>query len=566
MMEGMITQFSLTLAGLAFFFGGLAGAKSGFRNLATPRMRRVIQRIASHPFLAAIWGLVAGGIAQSATGVGFILTGLVAAGAISISVALVVIVFANLGTTLLVYVASVDTRNIAYILIGIGGLLGGLAPFRQYRVALHLVGSVGSLFLGLLLLREVGSDLPGNPWFESISVVVGGSAIGAFLMGLGLRIFIQSTSAIALVAMAFVLPGLFTESQVLLLIHGATIGVGVSTLILGRSLRGIPRRIILFQSIINLAGGAFLAVLWIGDRTLDVPLVASFLLDSAWLPDEYRLPTGFLIQQVTVATIGLLFLPFAPRILASLSPTTAAEHLATPEFLSATFVHDVSTSRSLVSSEQRRLIRHLPSLLDAIAADSNGDQRSSAETADGIAQLSTEISMFLQEILANGLDSTSASEILNLRHQQMEINDLVAATLEFSQSVEAIHNESNNAGSVRIAVAMTEGLHLLLSMLGRAVSGEVGDASVLRILTSDSGGITEQIRGEIASGSVLDDGTRLLAAGAYFERAVWILGRLQLDLVEDLDPGSDLESTRVISKMTTTVEPRSITTEAIAKI
>ena len=397
-------------------------------------------------------------------------------------------------------------------------------------------------------------------------MVVGGSAIGAFLMGLGLRIFIQSTSAIAVVAMAFVLPGLFTESQVLLLIHGATIGVGVSTLILGRSLRGIPRRIILFQSIINLAGGAFLAVLWIGDRTLDVPLVVSFLLDSAWLPDEYRLPTGFLIQQVTVATIGLLFLPFAPRILASLSPTTAAEHLATPEFLSATFVHDVSTSRSLVSSEQRRLIRHLPSLLDAIAADSNGDQRSSAETADGIAQLSTEISMFLQEILANGLDSTSASEILNLRHQQMEINDLVAATLEFSQSVEAIHNESNNAGSVRIAVAMTEGLHLLLSMLGRAVSGEVGDASVLRILTSDSGGITEQIRGEIASGSALDDGTRLLAAGAYFERAVWILGRLQLDLVEDLDPGSDLESTRVISKMTTTVEPRSITTEAIAKI
>ena len=77
----MFSQFSLILAGLAFFFGGLAGAKVGFRTLATPGMRRITQRITSHPLLAASWGLVSGAITQSATGVGFILTGLVAAGA-----------------------------------------------------------------------------------------------------------------------------------------------------------------------------------------------------------------------------------------------------------------------------------------------------------------------------------------------------------------------------------------------------------------------------------------------------------------------------------------------------
>ncbi|MHC4247337.1 MAG: hypothetical protein ACYSUU_11105, partial [Planctomycetota bacterium] len=144
----MFSQLSLILAGLAFFFGGLAGVKAGFRTLATPGMRRITQRITSHPMLAASWGLASGAITQSATGVGFILTGLVAAGAISISVALLVLVFANLGTTMLVFVAAADTRDLAYLLIGIGGLLGGITFFKGFRPLLQLIGSIGSILLG----------------------------------------------------------------------------------------------------------------------------------------------------------------------------------------------------------------------------------------------------------------------------------------------------------------------------------------------------------------------------------------------------------------------------------
>ena len=87
----------------------------------------------------------------------------------------------------------------------------------------------------------------------------------------------------------------------------------------------------------------------------------------------------------------------------------------------------------------------------------------------------------------NALNQQVLAELKACFESHATRDDLVAATLEFSQSVEAIHNESNNAGSVRIAVAMTEGLHLLPSMLVRAVSGKVGAASVLRILTSNSG-------------------------------------------------------------------------------
>ena len=60
----MLSQLSLILAGLAFFFSGLAGVRAGFRNLATPGMRRITQRITSHPLLAAFWGLTSGAITR----------------------------------------------------------------------------------------------------------------------------------------------------------------------------------------------------------------------------------------------------------------------------------------------------------------------------------------------------------------------------------------------------------------------------------------------------------------------------------------------------------------------
>jgi phosphate:Na+ symporter len=529
----MLSQLSLILAGLAFFFSGLAGVRAGFRNLATPGMRRITQRITSHPLLAAFWGLASGAITQSATGVGFVLTGLVAAGAISISVALLVLVFANLGTTVLVFVAAVDTRDLAYLLIGIGGLLGGIAFFNGLRPFLQLVGSVGSILLGLLLMREVGATLPGQGWFDAIAVVVAGSAVGAFLFGLGLRLLVQSSSAVVLVAMAFVGPGSFSEPQVLLLIHGATIGIGLSTWALGRGLKGIPRRIVLFQSIINVTGGGALAILWVVDQVFGVSLVTSFVLESSWLSQAYRLPTGFLIQQLVVTAIGLVLIPVAPRSLAFMSPATAAEALANPEYLDPAFEGDPVTGCALVRSEQQRFIRHLPALLDDIAADAAADQRPAADTAEGIAQLAVEIRMFLKQMLAKGLDTGSAAEVLELRHRQMELEELVDATGRFATAVKAFRHHRDGTQTISITSSMTEGLHLLLSMLGRAAGGDEADASVLRVLTADAGGIVGRIRAEIAGGDPSADGTHLLEAGTYFERAVWIVGRLLPDRLDD---------------------------------
>ena len=522
----MFSQFSLILAGLAFFFGGLAGAKVGFRTLATPGMRRITQRITSHPLLAASWGLVSGAITQSATGVGFILTGLVAAGALSISVALLVLVFANLGTTLLVFVAAFDTRDLAYLLIGLGGLLGGIAFLKGLRPFLQLIGSIGSILLGLLLLREVGATLPGHGWFDSIAGVVAGSAFGAFLFGLGLRLVVQSSSAVVLVSMAFVGPGGFSETQVLLLMHGATIGIGVSTWALGRGLKGIPRRIVLFQSIINLIGGGLLAILWIVDQGFGVPLVTTFVLDSTAMSNAYRLPTGFLIQQAVVTVIGLVLIPVAPRMLAFLSPVTVAEDLAKPEFLDAAFEGDPSTGCPLVRSEQHRLVRNLPSLLGDIVADAAIDRRPATEVVEGIERLAVEIRMFLDEMLAKGLDPGSVSPVLELRRGQMELEELVDATRRFATAVAILRRGRNDTGSISITTSMTEGLHLLLGMLGTAIGGDDADASVLRILTADAGGIAARIRAEIADGVTSSEGTHLLEAGTYFERAVWIVGRL----------------------------------------
>ncbi len=514
-----MTEVSLILAGLAFFFGGLTSVKTGFRGLATPRIRVVLQGLVRHPLFAAFWGAVSGALTQSATVVSFILTGLVAVGAISVASALVVVSFANLGTVLLVWIASLDTRILAFLLIGVGGLLGGLTMVRPLQPAFVVLSGIGSVFLGLVLLRDAGARLPEQTWFPLVSSLLTGSAAGAFLFGLLFRIVVQSTSGIVLIAATLAGAGLFTDDQVLLVMHATAIGAGISGLLLGRGVRGIPRRIVIFQAVINVVAGMVLAVLWSVERFLDVPLVVTGLLDDDGFGSIGRVPSAFLLQQSLVTGVGLAIAPMAPRWLERWSPATVEESLASPQYISIHSVDDPLVAVDLARCEQRRLIEHLPSLLDGLAADSDRDLASGRGVATGLRTLASEIDAFLADRMRRG---DSGEALLDLQADQRRLGDLLESMDGFVVRATAMTNREH-LREVPVARSMVEGLHFLLGLLG---SWDEGERQVLHLVADDRGGLTERIRDELAGECANPRAAELLELAAFFDRAVWSVHRL----------------------------------------
>jgi phosphate:Na+ symporter len=105
--------------------------------------------------VAALVGAAGGALTQSTNAVTFIVVSLVTAGLVDVRSDLPIVARANVGTSLLVLLATFDIHLVVLYLLGTVGLAYdfGVSEHDRFR---HLVGAllgVGILFLGLWLIN-----------------------------------------------------------------------------------------------------------------------------------------------------------------------------------------------------------------------------------------------------------------------------------------------------------------------------------------------------------------------------------------------------------------------------
>src|SRR5580658_5072123 len=104
----MIESIALYLAGLSFFFSGMAGISENLRQMSGQRFRVLLAHATNRPLRAGLLGAIAGAVTQSTSVVAFILSGMISTGLLALDRALIVVACANIGTALLVFIAAVD--------------------------------------------------------------------------------------------------------------------------------------------------------------------------------------------------------------------------------------------------------------------------------------------------------------------------------------------------------------------------------------------------------------------------------------------------------------------------
>lgn len=525
---------ALFLAGLALFFHGVSGVRTHLQGLTSRRLRRQLAAWSRRPLLAGAGGFLFGAVTQSSTAVAFILASLVSGGLIGVSHALPVVAWANLGTVPLVFFASLDAHLAFLYLLGLAGLALAfdLGPARA-RPAFAAVFSIGLLFLGLQLMKDAFAPLPAHAGFRDLAAFVQGSTLATFVAGALLRVLVQSSSAIAVIAITLARGGLLSADQAALMMFGTGAGVGLSVFLLSANLRGVPRQIALYQALVNTFASLALCTLYYVEHYSGTPLLLALASALAPAPDSpVRLACAFLFLQSAAVLAALLASRPAAAWLARLCPPTDEQDLARPRYISPEALADPDSALDLADKEQTDLLARLPALLDTLRRPAPPVPAPSVPASvlhRATLAVAGEVHAHLRELVEQSPDAQASARLLALEQRHALLVSLTDTVHDFAAALDRLR--APGAPPAPLLDALLESLDtLLLAAVDAARSADPDDLALLLRLGADRGELMERLRRQLLAASALDHARKsdLFHVTGLFERAVWLLRQLAL--------------------------------------
>jgi phosphate:Na+ symporter len=522
---------ALFLAGLSLFFYGVNGVREKLQQASGRRLRNILARFTRRPFVAALLGVLAGAVTQSSSAVSFILSGLVATGLIPLRRALPVVAATHVGTALLVFLAALNIHVAILYLIGLTGLMISFRISERHGALIGSLFSIGLLFLGLDLMKTSFLPLPDCEWFQTLAMFIREWPLAPFLLGVALRMFIQSSSAIGVIAMTLQHGGLFDEIQAMILICGTGPGVALSGFFLSGNLSGPPRQIVIYQGMINLLSGCLVGILIMADTLGGHPLLRE-VLDHLSMNASDRIAWVYFFMMAVCMIAGIAILPRIEPLLKKLSPPDVESDLSRPEFLLEEALATPETATTLVDREQRRFLELCIALLDTAREEGGaGKSENAAAYHQGAKGLNREITEYSEELIARPLDSQTMHELLNLKRRQEMLGPLEECVEGLVRSTRDSATGSERQLEMK---SLLESMSLIaLTALEAWTNGDPQELEFLLQLTDDRSGMMEKLRKNFrADGNAMspEDQSALFYATTLFERAVWLMRQLGLTL------------------------------------
>jgi len=522
----MVELVALYLAGLSFFFTGMAGISDNLRQITGQRFRLLLSRATNHPVRAGLLGAAAGAVTQSTSVVAFILSGMMAGGLLPLSRSLIVLACANIGTALLVFMAAVDLQLPILLLIGFCGLLLAFRIFTRWKPAISCLLSIGLLFFGLEMMKQAFQPLSASHELLAVAHFFDRWPDAAFLLGALMRTFIHSSSATAAIVITVNRGGILTEFPAMMTIPGLGIGTAIATYVLSSNQRGIPRQIAIYQALTNLTAGILVVSLLLVEHATGAPLLLA-LLHRLSPSIAGRMAFLYLIFNIVIATLAISGTKWAPEWLAKLSPPTAEEDLSRPMYIGAQALLAPETAPDLVEMEQMRLMRAIESYLEAVRGGTGTALKPLHAAAVALGE---QIALFLESLVQQPISGELAARVISLQRKQETLRALDENVFLFSENLE-------RGGEGELSSRMLESLDtILLTAFDALKSKDAMDVEMLISLTDDRGSTMERLRSRYSVAQAAD--ARNIAALHYattlFERNVWLMRQLALWLREDL--------------------------------
>ncbi|GFZ81753.1 sodium:phosphate symporter [Compostibacillus humi] len=250
------------IGGLGIFLLGIKFMGDGLQKSAGDRLRDILDRFTSNPFLGVLAGIIVTGLIQSSSGTTVLTVGLVNAGFMTLRQAIGVIMGANIGTTVTAFIIGFDIGEYALPIMAVGAFL--LFFFKNQKVnnVGQAVFGFGSLFFGLELMSSGVKPLRSLETFHELTVSMSDNPILGVVIGTIFTVIVQSSSATVGILQGLYSEGALTLNAALPVLFGDNIGTTITAVLASIGATVAAKRAALTHVLFNVIGTTiFLTIL-----------------------------------------------------------------------------------------------------------------------------------------------------------------------------------------------------------------------------------------------------------------------------------------------------------------
>ncbi|MDZ5782976.1 Na/Pi cotransporter family protein [Marinococcus luteus] len=320
--------------GLGIFLFGIKYMGDGLQKIAGDRLRDLLDKFTSNPFMGVLVGIIVTILIQSSSGTTVLTVGLVSAGFMTLRQAIGVIMGANVGTTVTAFIIGIKLEEYALPIIFIGTVM--IFFFKNKKVS--NIGQTffgfGALFFGLSLMGDGVAPLEELPAFNDLTISMSNNPLLGLLVGVVFTVGLQSSSATI-----GLLQELYTQNAISLdaalpILFGDNIGTTVTAVIAAIGASVAAKRTALTHVIFNLIGATIILILL-------VPYTAfiSFLQDALNLNQPMTIAFAHGIFNISNVIIQLPFVGVLAYIVTKLVPGSDEEIEYKPKHLDPSFIY-----------------------------------------------------------------------------------------------------------------------------------------------------------------------------------------------------------------------------------
>ncbi|WP_339146904.1 MULTISPECIES: Na/Pi cotransporter family protein [unclassified Sutcliffiella] len=249
--------------GLGIFLFGIKYMGDGLQKSAGDKLRDILDRFTTNPFMGVLAGILVTILIQSSSGTTALTVGLVSAGFMSLRQAIGVIMGANVGTTVTAFIIGIKIDEYALPIIALGAVL--LFFFKNQKIQYfgQIVFGFGALFYGLKTMGDGLKPLREVQAFIDLTVSMSDNPILGVVVGTVFTVLVQSSSATIGILQELYGQGAINLDAALPVLFGDNIGTTITAVLAAIGASVAARRAALSHVIFNLVGTTIVLLLLI---------------------------------------------------------------------------------------------------------------------------------------------------------------------------------------------------------------------------------------------------------------------------------------------------------------
>ncbi|GAB6905126.1 Na / Phosphate-cotransporter family protein [Desulfosarcina cetonica] len=228
----MTQVFITTLGGLGLFLLGMKTMTEGLQMSAGKRIKAILSAVSSNRVLGCLTGTVVTAMVQSSSATTVMLIGFVTAGLMTLQQAVGMILGANIGTTVTAQLIAFKLESLALPAIAVGVVLKYFTQQKKTRYIGDVILGFGILFYGMTVMKNGLAPIKSDPNFMNFFTRFDPSSLHGLLLcvvvGAGLTIMVQSSSATIGLTMTLASQGLLAFPGAMALVLGENIGTTIT--------------------------------------------------------------------------------------------------------------------------------------------------------------------------------------------------------------------------------------------------------------------------------------------------------------------------------------------------